>query len=329
MENFAIQENIPRDILHEIVNILNDRPSTLVNVLWFLHENTNRVSRYIALLTSAHVSNNVAFQELVERLGEDIDELNRNPNYNNVMDDMWLNNNLRHDATNFVSGQRLDFQLNSEKKKRFEIIAICLGISIMLRLDVLTPETLQKLIPLYNNTLPINILSIKELLNMAQKLSGERYEVSASFGYFIYDFFRNWKRHENREISGVRCIKNIADSFTELGPGVAGGFGGELFGSSIAPGIGTLVGGVGGGMTSAFLSGALSDRITQWIFNIPKDEALENAFRELSLPCNASNNEINISFIRLAHQNPPYPLNPNPNWVKLKESINTIKEVRE
>jgi hypothetical protein len=162
---------------------------------------------------------------------------------------------------------------------------------------------------------------------MSQKLSGDRYEVTASFFYFGCDVFQNWKRHEKSEISGVRCVKNIVDSFTELAPGVAGGFGGELIGIRITPGIGTLAGGVGGGMVSTFVSGALFDRLTQWIFNLPKDESLEKAFRDLDLPCNVSNNEINIKFVRLAHQYPP--INPsNPNWITLKESINTIKKVK-
>ncbi|EFX86730.1 hypothetical protein DAPPUDRAFT_307866 [Daphnia pulex] len=316
-----------RKLFAGIVTILRGNHSQLEKVLWFLSKTTGREQIYIELLESAYVSNKEAFQELVERLGEDVDELNRNPPYKRVMDEMWLNHSLPSDGTNFVRGQRLDFQVTLEKRKRFEMLAICLGISILLRLDVLTPESLQKMFPLFNITSPLtNLLNIKELLSISQKLSGDRYEVTASFFYFGCDIFRNWKRHGNSEISGVRCVKNIVDSFTELAPGVAGGFGGELFGSTITPGIGTLVGGVGGGMASTFVCGALFDRLTQWIFNLPKDELLEKAFRDLDLPCNVSNNEINIKFVRLAHQNPPNP--PNSDWMKLKGSINTIKKVK-
>lgn len=316
-----------RKLFAEIVKILRGNHSKLEKVLWFLSKTTGREKIYIELLESAFVSNKEAFQELVERLGEDVDELNRNPPYKRVMDEMWLNHSLPSGGTNFVRGQRLDFQVTLEKRKRFEMLAICLGISILLRLDVLTPESLQKMFPLFNITSPLtHLLNIKELLSMSQKLSGDRYEVTASFFYFGCDIFRNWKRHEKSEISGVRCAKNIVDSFAELAPGVAGGFGGELFGSTITPGIGTLVGGVGGGMASTFVCGALFDRLTQWIFNLPKDESLEKAFRDLDLPCNVSNDEINIKFVRLAHQN--LPNSQNSDWKKLKESINTIQKVK-
>ena len=332
----ANQIRLPKDVNKQIVEILKDKPSTLKNVLSWIafNKETQLISVSIQVLESAYASNYEVFQELVHILGEDLDELKRNPNHQSEMKEKWVNHTLNSDETNFVRGQRLDFQLISEKKKRFELMAICLSISILLRLEVLTPEMLQKFIPMFNDTsIPLfNLLNIKELLNMTQKLSGDRYEVSASFGYFVYDILQNRKRFEKHEISGVRCIKNIIDSFLELGPGVAGGFGGEVFSSSVAPtgiaGMGTLVGGVGGGTAMTFLTGTLSDRITQWIFNLPKDEALENAFCILKLPCNASNNEINMSFIRLAHQC----WTPNPSassdWVKLKQSMNVIKRLK-
>lgn len=331
MANIENQRN-PENMFAEIRRILENKSnnnSQLSKVLGFLLSKTiDGVPRYIQLLKSAYVSNNEAFQELLEKLGEDIDKSNENPNYKRVMDEMWLNHSLPSDATKFVRGQRLDFQMTPEKRNRFEMLAICLGISILLRLDFLTPESLQKIFPLFNITSPLtNFLNTKELLSMSQKLSGDRYEVTASFFYFGCDIFRNWTRHGNGEISGVRCAKNIVDSFTELAPGVAGGFGGELFGSTITPGIGTFAGGVGGGMASTFVCGALFDRLTQWIFNLPKDESLEKVFRDLDLPCNASSDEININFVRLAHQTPPT-IPPNPDWMKLKESINTIKKVK-
>jgi hypothetical protein len=326
--NIMVNIEIQREMFARIVTILRGNHSQLEKVLWFLSKTTVREQIYIELLVSAYVSNKEAFQELVERLGEDVDELNRNPPYKRVMDEMWLNHSLPSDGTNFVRGQRLDFQMTLEKRNRFRMLAICLVISILLRLDVLTPESLQKMFPLFNITSPLtNLFNTKELLSMSQKLSGDRYEVTASFFYFGCDIFRNWTRHGNGEISGVRCAKNIVDSFTELAPGVAGGFGGELFGSTITPGIGTLAGGVGGGMASTFVCGALFDRLTQWIFNLPKDESLEKVLRDLDLPCNASSDEINSKFVRLAHQTPPT-IPPNPDWMKLKESINTIKKVK-
>jgi hypothetical protein len=326
--NIMVNIEIQREMFARIVTILRGNHSQLEKVLWFLSKTTVREQIYIELLVSAYVSNKEAFQELVERLGEDVDELNRNPPYKRVMDEMWLNHSLPSDGTNFVRGQRLDFQMTLEKRNRFRMLAICLVISILLRLDVLTPESLQKMFPLFNITSPLtNFLNTKELLSMSQKLSGDRYEVTASFFYFGCDIFRNWTRHGNGEISGVRCAKNIVDSFTELAPGVAGGFGGELFGSTITPGLGTLAGGVGGGMASTFVCGALFDRLTQWIFNLPKDESLEKVFRNLDLPCDASSDEINIKFVCLAHQTPPT-IPPNPDWMKLKESINTIKKVK-
>jgi hypothetical protein len=306
---------------------------------FFLFEETRQV--YIEVLESAYRSNSETFAKLVKILGEDLEELKRNHDYKRVMKEMWVNHILKlnqthsSNATNFVPGQRLDWkrEKSTTMYTRLELIAIILGISIGLRLSGSTPQMQNKIFAFLMSTVknittdlpfPFNLLSVlnqEELLNMAQTLSGERFEVTAGFGYFGYDIFQNYRRQNSGEISGIRFFKNISDSFAEIGFGVAGGFGGEVFGSSFASGIGTLAGGLGGGAASAFLIGTLTDRITQWIFNLPKDEALENAFRELKLPCNASNNEININFVCLAHRNPP----PSADWVKRIEAINVIR----
>ena len=82
-------------------------------------------------------------------------------------------------------------------------------------------------------------------------------------------------------------------------PGVGGGFAGTAIGTAILPVVGTAIGGFVGGIAAASVMSALSDWVTQKIFNLPKEEALENAYRFLGLSYGASNDQINTAFNRL------------------------------
>lgn len=288
-----------KQISDKVVMQLKDEHSKLTKVLFFLA--VNKFKTNCIKVLKCNLDNDKEFRKLVDFLVEDINKLEQDPEYQ--MAEIWVDFEQLNPSRRVEKGQRFDFQLLLAKKERFELIFACMVVSILMRLSILTPEMLSKILPtLLQGNLTVNI-PFKDIINIAQELSGERYEVTAGFGYFVYDAWQYKKRWHSSEISGIRCIKKTVDSFAELGAAVTGVYGGEFFGSAIAnTRIVHLAGGVSGGLASAVLGGTLCDWFTQQFFNLPKDESLENAFRFLELPWTASNNDINLSYIRLAHQ---------------------------
>ena len=134
---------------------------------------------------------------------------------------------------------------------------------------------------------------------ISTKASGAVVMVGLAAVYLSASAYSNIRRWWSGEISGKRCIKNLLDSTFAIGAGMAGGCAGAALGSAVGGPLRTLVGGVVGGWVSAAGTGYLSDWMTQRMFGLPKDEALENAYRYLGVKMTASNAEINSAFRRL------------------------------
>jgi len=118
-------------------------------------------------------------------------------------------------------------------------------------------------------------------------------------GYFTEEAIRNIARWLNGEISGARAFKNIIDISASMGGGLAGCSAGSAAGGYVGP-WGSVVGCAVGSVFGSLASSALSDHVTATIFNIPKEEALENAYRFFKLPPDASNEAINQRYRTLS-----------------------------
>uniref|UniRef100_A0A914ZAS1 J domain-containing protein n=1 Tax=Panagrolaimus superbus TaxID=310955 RepID=A0A914ZAS1_9BILA len=108
----------------------------------------------------------------------------------------------------------------------------------------------------------------------------------------------------NGEISGRRCVKTVVDATAA----VAGGIGGAAVGASVgAVGgpVGSIIGGIIGGFFGSSVANAISDHLTQRIFDLPKSIAVERAYNFLGVRQSALNYDINQSFRRLASQYHP------------------------
>ena len=114
--------------------------------------------------------------------------------------------------------------------------------------------------------------------------------------YLSIDAWHNICEWWHGRISGQRCAKNIIDCGIGLAAGVGGGALGGALGTMISPGVGTVFGGFIGGAVATGVGHQLSDWMTLKIFRLPKSVALENAFRFMGLPQDASNNEINSKY---------------------------------
>uniref|UniRef100_A0A6P7HIM7 Uncharacterized protein LOC114349335 n=1 Tax=Diabrotica virgifera virgifera TaxID=50390 RepID=A0A6P7HIM7_DIAVI len=60
--------------------------------------------------------------------------------------------------------------------------------------------------------------------------------------------------------------------------------------------VGMIIGGIGGGMLGGQLAKGLSQWMTEKIFDVPKSEALENAYNFFNLRNHASNHQINTAY---------------------------------
>jgi len=135
------------------------------------------------------------------------------------------------------------------------------------------------------------------------------------------DVIQNIRRWWKGEISGKRCVKNIIDS----GVGVTVELACDLVGHA----SGYVTAGSTIGRVAGHRARSLSDRLTQWLFGLPKSEALENAYNFLHLKVSASNSEINSAYRKLALQYHPDKVTGNRDkWLQLQYYIAIIRESR-
>ena len=88
------------------------------------------------------------------------------------------------------------------------------------------------------------------------------------------------------------------------------------------------LGGIFGSLAGSMAGGALCDRLTQSLFNIPKSEALENSYRFLGVECSATNNEINRAFRKLCLKHHPDKGGNKEDFMTLQVHMQNIKFAR-
>ena len=167
--------------------------------------------------------------------------------------------------------------------------------------------------------------SASNALSLTRSASGKLVGVTLAVIYLSYEIYQDICRWWKGEISGVRCAKNVIDGIASMAAGVGAGLAGAAIGTAILPGVGSAIGGFVGGNAAASVMRALSDWVTQKIFNLPKEEALENSHRFLGLSYGASNDEINAAFKRLVLKYHPDKGGSYKDWHKLQVSMAVIK----
>ncbi|CAL8139024.1 unnamed protein product [Orchesella dallaii] len=170
---------------------------------------------------------------------------------------------------------------------------------------------------------------VDEVVTVFSKTAGKVALVGLAAVFLAWECYSNMKKWWAGEISGKRCAKNCIDSFSGIAGGVVGGVAGAAIGSAIFPVVGTCVAGILGGLLSAWSAKVLSDAITRKIFDIPKDQALENAYNFLKVHHTASNNEINKHFHQLCFKHHPDKGGKHEDFLLLQYHMATIKISRE
>ena len=145
--------------------------------------------------------------------------------------------------------------------------------------------------------------------------------------HLSYKVYCHMKRWWDGEIDGKWCAKHAVDDTAAIAAGAAGAFGGATIGSALGP-IGAVAGGIIGGLVTGLGTNYLIDRITEWIFGLPKSEALSNAYRYLHVPANASNSEVNNSYHRLCLLHHPDKGGNKEEFFILQLHMSTIRQAR-
>ncbi len=119
--------------------------------------------------------------------------------------------------------------------------------------------------------------------------------ISAAYivGVCIYNVWQCW----NNGMSKSRAGKNIMDTVITTVAGNLAGFGVASLVTPVTAPIGiVLLITAGIGIGASFILVPIVDRLTQWIFNLPKEEALEKAFYILGVKKNATDEDIRSAY---------------------------------
>lgn len=88
-------------------------------------------------------------------------------------------------------------------------------------------------------------------------------------------------------------------------------------------------GGIFGSIFGHYFGETLSDRLTQWIFGIPKSAALEEAYNYLGVKATYSNDKINQAFRQLSRKyHPDKASGKDEDFLKVQVAMEVIKNSR-
>jgi hypothetical protein len=328
----ATERNWRDDVLEKLVEVFKDQEEDLCRILYFLDEEDKAykdcVDRPYApqwQSLRATVKMDKAFREFAKRLSNETKRAENDDEFRkrmNIVHEQMMSH--CDDAVGIEDSQKLDPSrlLNRDSTsasifggltRAWNIIPCESQVSVMNYLGSISSRSA--------------MTAFDDVVGIASKAGGAVVMVGLAAVYLSYNAYINIKRWWNGEISGKRCIKNLLDATFTIGAGMAGGISGAAFGSTVGP-IGTVVGGIVGGWVCAAGTDYLSDLLTQKLFGLPKDEALENAYLHLGVVMTASNAEVNTAFRQLCLQHHPDKGGNQEDFFILQCKMGIIKQAR-
>ncbi len=166
-----------------------------------------------------------------------------------------------------------------------------------------------------------------EIMQTVQECSGKVASVVLAAAYLTKEAIRAIRQWWKGEISGKRCAKKVVDATVTTASGIGGGVVGATVGSAFGP-LGTLAGSTLGGLIASNLANFICDRLTQAIFDIPRSEQLENAYRFLCVSHTASNDEVNQRFRDLCRKYHPDKGGKEEDFITLQCHMEVIRNAR-
>jgi len=293
------------------ISELQDDPEGLARVFFYLDEEERVYSHLGKLLSPAwrtlillHESNcSDAFAKYCRRLVDDTQRAETDQQFRTTMAKMY---------ENFLppseSGDNSTTELDMSKLASFDNANSMLSIPMGLarawdKIPKSTQKAIAEMVSVIAKRQPW-LTGVDEMVGLVSKHGGSIVMVGLAVAQLSYEMYQSICRWLKGEISGKRCCKNILDAGTTLAAGMGGGYAGAVVGSVLGP-VGTFVGGIVGGVSAAKAAEILGDYLTQKIFGLPKEAALENAYRYFGLGMSPSNNEINEAYRALCLKHHP------------------------
>jgi hypothetical protein len=318
---------IPDDIINALQEAFKNDPESCARVIYFLAKSISADCAVPLRSLQSVLHNAMLFKKVATCMVEDTKTVDEDPNYRKTMYEMWnifLKDNI---IDNPDGGQRLVFAIHQER------YCTVIQYNFMSAVSRLSPESFRALattVSAMGGQMSIYARALAIARN-AQSVA----RVALVTVHLASEVIKNIKRWWKGEITGVRCAKNIVD----CGVGIAAGIGGGIAGEMIGAAVGSLLGPVGiafGAVTGAVVGGALAaataeslcDRLTQWVFGLPKSEAIENAYNFLGTSSYDSNSVINTAYRRLALKYHPDKGGDADKWTQLQYSMAVIREAR-
>nr|XP_012562326.2 uncharacterized protein LOC105847351 [Hydra vulgaris] len=293
-------ENWKNEVVCLLANEFENDPDTFSRVMYYLDEEEKTYQNcssplWRTLKCSMHKKE--LFKSYAKRISEDTKKAEKDVCFKNKMCQVYENMvEISENPTDIDDFQSFDMKAFFEKSaiEKAGLIGFASAWTIV-------PIKYQNEIMNFMETLITNkaiMMSMNNAVGLVNKYGGKVVRTTLAAVTLAYDVVKSIFRWWNGEISGHRCCKNIVDSLCTTVASVVGGISGAAIGTLLGP-AGTVVGGIIGGIISASAANALSDRMTQRLFGVPKDEALENAFRFFNLDVRASNHEINTAYRKM------------------------------
>ena len=213
-------------------------------------------------------------------------------------------NDMKSSNTNStkIAGQKKpEFDLGPFDPSKLEVACISSGFIGYTYAISQIPLQFQKQIieqiPNFARNLPV-IKYAEQVGKLTHRVGGRVAVLGLAAIIISWETIKNIRLWWLEEIPGELCCKNILDSIAAVCVSVAGSVAGAAIGTFVAGPIGTVVGSMAGGYFGSIIGSRLSDHLTEKLFGVTKDVALNNAYAYFGVPVTASNAEINTAYRR-------------------------------
>ena len=317
--------DLPNKVIELAAEIYEDDPDKLADLLTKTVAAGDAAEAMIKVLT-ALTSNRSAFQRAAENILNDINLAEKQPSSRDVL--KYTYENYLKDDNVLLSDGSID--INKLVESRPELPGT-VQFSMVNALKKIPPVQRMQIIQSLENSscqlLSESSIIVKKFLGT----SGTVAVIALVAVQLAWEAYTNILRWWKGEISGKRCAANVTNAITATAAGVVGGFAGAAAGAYFGP-TGIVASAVAVGIAGQQLANLLADWFTRRLFDLPKDEALENAYNFLGLHHTASNRDVNTRYRQLClkyHPDKDSSEEAAKNWHKLQSCMAVIKVSQE
>lgn len=321
-------ESISEPVLKNLETVFTkEEDAILSSLILFLASDGNAIPRYNQVLEYSLNRGKEFFRNTVRQMAEDAIKAKDDSAFKDVMRDIWFNY-----LQPFAEGP--DYNLNLQLMlANPELTGNAVYCRMLIMLSKMPPGQVTQIVRYASDCCSIMSRDVGALVTVQgeralSKLTatgGKVVAVALVAVFLAYEAFLSIYGWYKGEITGKRCVKNILDSTSSILAGAAGGAGGGTLGLVLAGPVGMIVGGVIGTIVAGEIAQRLSDWLTRYLFDLPKDKAVENAYNFLNAKPSASNDVVNKCFRDLCLKYHPDKGGKAEDWYKLQSSMALIK----